>query len=104
MSFQYTNKSTAICLTSSAGFLGLAKACAVGCSVFVVPLSALLTGLGFGSAAAYLPSLRLIFTGLAIFFAAFSVWSFAKRRSQAGQNICPCSCQRYLRKVFKLEG
>ena len=96
-------KTAGTCLATSAGLLGLAQACAAGCAFLVWPLTFFFSSLGFGTAAIYLPKLQLFFLASSIVLASFSIGSLLKARLIAGKSMCPCFCQRYLRKVLRLE-
>ncbi len=74
----------------SLGLAALAGACSVGCGFGAAPLFGILTSMGLGTVAAFLPNLRIPLVIVAIIFGAFALRTFVKRKNVIGAAACGC--------------
>jgi hypothetical protein len=74
----------------SLGLAAIAGACTTGCSFVAAPLAGLLSSVGLGSVAAFLPSLRIPLILLAFAFGGYALLSFIRRKNAVGAALCGC--------------
>lgn len=74
----------------SLGLAALAGACSVGCGFGAAPLFGILTSMGLGTVAAFLPTLRIPLVILALIFGAFALRTFTRRKNALGAAACGC--------------
>ena len=74
----------------SIGLAAIAGACTTGCGLMAAPLAGLLSSIGLGSVAAFLPSLRIPLILFALGFGGYAMWSFVKRKNALGSAACGC--------------
>ncbi len=74
----------------SIGFLSLAGACGGACSAAALPLGTFLASIGFGSAAVYLPQLKVPLFLVSSLLAGFAIYKTIKTGSQARIAIVSC--------------
>lgn len=74
----------------SLGLAALAGACSVGCGFGAAPLFGILTSLGLGTVATFLPNLRIPLVILALIFGVFALRTFMRRKNALGAAVCGC--------------
>lgn len=74
----------------SMGLAALAGACATGCGFAAAPLFGLLTSLGLGGVAAFLPNLRIPLVLIALAFGTYAIRAFISTKNVVGAAICGC--------------
>lgn len=75
----------------SMGLAALAGACATGCGFAAAPLFGLLTSLGLGGVAAFLPNLRIPLVLIALGFGIYAIRAFIRTRNVIGAAVCGCA-------------